>query len=43
MLPKNPTIPIISDDEQDENEESIRPMDWLFSPEFNFRRFMRVN
>jgi len=43
MLPKNPTIPIISDDDEDQKEECIRPMDWLFSPEFIFRRFMRVN
>jgi len=43
MLPANPTIPIIQPYDEDEKEECIRPMDWLFSPEFIFRRFMCVN
>lgn len=42
MLPANPTIPIIPDYDEDE-KESIRPMDWLFCPDFILRRFMRVN
>ena len=37
-----PTIPIIPDDE-DEKEECIRPMDWLFSTDFILRRFLHLN
>ena len=43
MYQPTPTIPIIGDYNQDEKEESIRPMDWLFSTDFIFRRFLRIN
>ena len=42
MLP-NPPNPIIPPYDDDENEESIRPMDWLFCPDFILRRFLHVN
>ena len=41
MQTPTPTIPIIRDD--DENEEQIRPMDWLFATDFILRRFLYVN
>ena len=43
MLPANPTIPIIPDYDEEEKEESVRPMDWLFCPDFILHRFLRVN
>jgi hypothetical protein len=38
-----PTIPTIPEYDEDENEECIRPMDWLFATDFILRRFLRVN
>lgn len=43
MSHPTPTIPTLPDDDEDNKEENIRPMDWLFCTDFLYRRFILTN